>query len=100
MASDSDPHGTRPPGTNGFWRSLIKKVEELWDWMHSHQAEVTAWWGTQWQWNKTTEKRLDDHETRIRANEHIASKAAFGAVLGGMFLAAIFAAIAAALGKL
>ena len=75
------------------------RLNKLWDFMHRHSAESGAWWKEQRNINISTETKLADHETRIRANEHIAAKAAFGAVMGGMVLVAILAAIAAAVSR-
>ena len=74
---------------NHWWHACSKRVDELWVWMHSHDAEITAWWKEQWRCNKTLEDTLADHESRMRSLEAMSAKVGLAAVMGAMLGAGV-----------
>ena len=96
---ENNPPPYGPPGSHPetqWWAPWFKKVEELWDWYHTHVAESKSWWREQRGRNdrvdekfKTIDERFDVFDTRIRSLEWVAAKAALGAFIGGALVALI-----------
>ena len=95
--SDREPPGDHPVGHDWF-KAIAHRVDGLWDWMHSHDSEVGAFWAEQWKTNKRLETELSDHETRVRSLERLSAKvlvtAAIGASVGGALMSFILAKLA------
>lgn len=86
MPPKDDAHPDRE-----WWRTITTRVNELWDWMHAHDAEIGAWWKEQWKCNKDMEATLADHTKQLHALDirvgalamKIGLVSALGAILGG-----------------
>ncbi len=74
-----------------WWRVIATRVDGLWDWMHSHDAEIVAYWKEQWKCNKDLEATVANHTEKLHALDirvgalamKIGLVSALGAIVGG-----------------
>jgi len=82
-------HNSNDGEQNKWWAACSKRVDELWDWMHGHNAETSAWWNEQWRVNKNVGTNLNNFEKRLRSVESMSVRVGMAGILGAMIGAAV-----------